>query len=173
MQTVNHYFGHIGIFGMHLLGFLVHILDNNSPKARNWRSWHDGALPRSTFKERGFQKSRKVARVRWLIVMSWNYHLNETLLCADRIKSKTRGVKGVHVNFLCDGQNGWLNSGNFKTPITLTTVSLRRCGWALKDYLCCWTSWTRWKNWTVWQPWSTNLKHKNTNFFSVSQYQEG
>jgi len=23
MQTVNHYFGHIGIFGMHLLGFLV------------------------------------------------------------------------------------------------------------------------------------------------------
>jgi len=23
METVNHYFGHIGIFGMHLLGFLV------------------------------------------------------------------------------------------------------------------------------------------------------
>lgn len=41
-----------------------------------------------------------------------------------------RGEGEVHVNFLCDGQNGWLNSGNFKTPITLTTVSLRRCGWA-------------------------------------------
>jgi len=23
MQTVNHYFGHIGIFGTHILGFLV------------------------------------------------------------------------------------------------------------------------------------------------------
>jgi len=46
MQTVNHYFDHIGIFGMHLLGFLVQravvqvINNKNSKRSSNLATTH-------------------------------------------------------------------------------------------------------------------------------------